>query len=191
MNTNYNGVHVPHAPFVVTDRIACWWKLFAEGNYFTRHELPSRLLDVWHVTCFRVRGWVTHVIRGAGREFYQRHVSLLHSRSATRWGKCQFDLKRNLGLIWLKNGRRVHFTICSGTPGRITGSVSWFYINSLGKWSGTNGHYWTDTDALCRTLHIPDTSPLFSLLFASALLLISVAFYVYLDRKRNWLIRVN
>ena len=185
MNTNYNGVNVSHVPFVVTDRTACWWKLFAEGNYYTRHDLPSRLLDVWHVTCFRVRDWITHVIRGAGREFCQRRVGHRHSRPATRWGKCQFDLKRNLGLIWLKNGRRVNFTICAGTPGRYTGSVSWFYLNSLGKWSGSNGHYWTDTDALWRTLHIPEPLRLSSLSYSRVLSFISVAFYLCLDRKRN------
>ena len=48
--------------------------MFAEGNYCTRHELPNHLLVVWHVTCFRVSDWVTHVIRGAGREFCQRRV---------------------------------------------------------------------------------------------------------------------
>ena len=54
-----------------------------EENYYTRHELPRRLLDVGHVTCFRVRDWVTRVIRGAGRQFCQRRVDHTHSRPAT------------------------------------------------------------------------------------------------------------
>ena len=68
MDTNYNSANVRYASLVAIERAACSEKLFAEGNYCTRHGLPSRLLDVWHVTCFRVRDWVTHVIRGAGRE---------------------------------------------------------------------------------------------------------------------------
>ena len=72
-----------HALFALIEWTACLKKLFAEGNYYTRHGLPRRLADAWHVICFRNRDWVTHVIRGAGREFYQRRVFGHHSRPAT------------------------------------------------------------------------------------------------------------
>ena len=62
--------------------------------------MPRRLLDVGHVTCFRVRDWVTRVIRGAGREFCQRRVNHTHSRPATVIGWCQASLlwKRKIRL---------------------------------------------------------------------------------------------
>ena len=50
-------------------------------------------------------------------------------------------LKEEFDSDSIENGRRVRPTICSGTPGRYTGSVSLFYLNFFGKWSGTNGHY--------------------------------------------------
>ena len=84
MYTDYNSANVLHALFVVTERTPCLYKLFAEGNYYTRHGLPSRLIDVWHVICFRVRDWVTHVICGAGREFHQRRVFHDHCRQAVQ-----------------------------------------------------------------------------------------------------------
>ena len=174
MNTNYNGVNVPHAPFVVTDGTACWWKLFAEGNYYTRHELPSRLLDVWHVTCFRVRDWVTHVIRGAGREFCQRRVGHRHSRPATTSDRCHFvfvrNLKRTLISNPIENGRRIHIEVYSGAPGRNTGRVSWFYLNSLGKWSGI-------TDIIELTLTLYGVHCTYRSHFASLLSLVSECFF--------------
>ena len=179
MNTNHNSANPLHALFVVIERTACLQKIFAEGNYYTRHGLSSRLLGVWHVTRFRVRDWVTHVIRGAGRQFYQRRVFHHHSRPATTGDRCYCcDLKFKEVSYFnsIENGKRIRIEIYSGTTGRNTGSVSRFHLNSLGKWSETNGHYWTDTDTLWRTLHIPATSPLFSVLFESAFFLYQWSF---------------
>ena len=46
------------------------------------HGFPSRLLEMWHVTCFRVRDRVKPLIRGAGREFCWRHDFLINSRTS-------------------------------------------------------------------------------------------------------------
>ena len=89
MDTEYNSANVPHAMFIVIERTACLSKLFAEGNYYTRHGLPSRLADVGHVTCFRVRDWVTRSIRGAGRELFWRRDFRHHSRPATISDRCR------------------------------------------------------------------------------------------------------
>ena len=111
MDTNYNSANVLHALFDVIERNACLEKLFAEGNYCTRHGLPSRLLDVWHVTYFRVRDWVTRSIRGAGREFYRRRVFFLPSRPATVCDSCfsAVSSEGNFEYFFLpqRNGSRV------------------------------------------------------------------------------------
>ena len=46
MDTNCNSDNEVHALFVVIERTACSKKLVAEGNYYTRHGLPSRLADL-------------------------------------------------------------------------------------------------------------------------------------------------
>ena len=46
IDTDYNSENVLHALFVVTERTACLCTLFAVGNYYTSHGLPSRLLDL-------------------------------------------------------------------------------------------------------------------------------------------------
>ena len=51
-----------------------------DTNYNSGNVLHS-LFDVIDRTAFR--NWATRSIRGAGREFHQRHVFLLHSRPAT------------------------------------------------------------------------------------------------------------
>ena len=136
MDTNYNSANVLHALFAIIERTACLEKLFAEGNYCIGHGLPSRLLDVWHVTCFRVYDWVTLGIRGAGRELYRRRVFFLYSRPATRiiascweFSSEKSNLPRKLLEVWPRNGRRICSTICARTPGRRAGSVSLVLFN--------------------------------------------------------------
>ena len=166
-------------PSFLTDRTAYWWKLFVEGNYYTRHELPNRLLDIWHVTCFRVRDWVTHVIRGAGREFCQRRVGHRHSRPATTSDRCHLG-NRNFeeNLDFWSHPMEGEFILRYNPILEDIVLVAWVtFIHFFGKWSGNNGLYWTDTDALWRASHIPATSPLFSLSCSRVFLLYQWPFF--------------
>ena len=81
------------------------------------------------MTCFRVRDWVTHVIRGADREFCQRRVGHRHSRPATTGDRsfccCSTEiLRKTLDFKTTQNGRRVRIEVRPDLGGYHTDSVS-------------------------------------------------------------------
>ena len=127
--------------------------------------------------------WLGHACNSWGR-------SEIMSASRFPWSLSSCDYKRQVARLVPRrklelyfraprNGRRLCFEICSGTPGCYTGSVSWFYLNFFGKWSGTTGHYWIDTNAWWRPSHLPEPLCLSFFLLYSRVLFRNCAFSLF------------
>ena len=123
------------------------------------------------MTCFRVRDWVTHVIRGASWEFHQRRVFHDHSRPATQRDRCDlfFPSTRGYfgGILAVEMVGEFILRFDPELQDIIQVAKVGFITFPFGKWVGIP-NLWTLTQTPWR-LSCNPTSLRLSLIFASAL----------------------